>query len=216
MMNKMNLKTKIAQLVLAAALICSFNAEAASLDKVQFGENEGHMVLRSQTVKPANMMCLDDVHSIYVDAHVDPVLDTPVDMVKYAYEQGFLYQVEINFQKSDGQSFMTLMDKLDQKYGKGKLKDRFDKEGGTVEFTSTWAMADKVLCLSYMNNKGFAISTILYGLMILFIFLFLSLLGILSQQKNNIEKLIENTNGARYIVNGNKEECVTKDECPLN
>lgn len=64
-----------------------------------------------------------------------------------------------------------------------------------------------------MNNKGFAISTILYGLMILFIFLFLSLLGILSQQKNNIEKLIENTNGARYIVNGNKEEYVTKDEC---
>ena len=64
-----------------------------------------------------------------------------------------------------------------------------------------------------MNNKGFAISTILYGLMILFIFLFLSLLGILSQQKNNIEKLIENTNGARDIVNGNKEECVTKDEC---
>lgn len=64
-----------------------------------------------------------------------------------------------------------------------------------------------------MNNKGFAISTILYGLMILFIFLFLSLLGILSQQKNNIEKLIENTNGARDIVNGNKEEYVTKDEC---
>ena len=64
-----------------------------------------------------------------------------------------------------------------------------------------------------MNNKGFAISTILYGLMILFIFLFLSLLGILSQQKNNIEKLIENTNGARDIVNGNKEECVTKYEC---
>lgn len=67
-----------------------------------------------------------------------------------------------------------------------------------------------------MNNKGFAISTILYGLMILFIFLFLSLLGILSQQKNNIEKLIENTNGARYIVNGNKEECVTKDECSVD
>ena len=66
-----------------------------------------------------------------------------------------------------------------------------------------------------MNNKGFAISTILYGLMILFIFLFLSLLGILSQQKNNIEKLIENTNGARDIVNGNKEECVTKDECSV-
>lgn len=64
-----------------------------------------------------------------------------------------------------------------------------------------------------MNNKGFAISTILYGLMILFIFLFLSLLGILSQQMNNMEKLIENTNGARYIVNGNKEECVTKYEC---
>ena len=70
-----------------------------------------------------------------------------------------------------------------------------------------------------MNNKGFAISTILYGLMILFIFLFLSLLGILSQQKNNIEKLIENTNGARDIVNGNKEvnfnKCVTKYECSV-
>lgn len=68
-----------------------------------------------------------------------------------------------------------------------------------------------------MNNKGFAISTILYGLMILFIFLFLSLLGILSQQKNNMEKLIENTNGARDIVNANIEvnfnKCVTKDEC---
>ncbi len=68
-----------------------------------------------------------------------------------------------------------------------------------------------------MNNKGFAISTILYGLMILFIFLFLSLLGILSQQKNNMEKLIENTNGARDIVNSNIEvnfnKCVTKDEC---
>ena len=151
----MNLKAKIAQLVLAAALICSVNVEAASLDKIQFGENEGHMVLRSQTVKPTNMMCLDDFHNIYVDAHVDPVLDTPVDMVKYAYEQGFLYQVEINFRQSDGQNFKALLDKLDQKYGKGKLKNRVDKEGGTVEYTSTWAMADKVVCLSYVNNKPF-------------------------------------------------------------
>lgn len=79
-----------------------------------------------------------------------------------------------------------------------------------------------------MNNKGFAISTILYGLMILFLMLFLSLLGILSQQKSNMEKLIENTNGARDIVNGSiingeiddREECINKcngdNECISN
>lgn len=51
-----------------------------------------------------------------------------------------------------------------------------------------------------MNNKGFAITTILYGLLILFCMLLISLLGILSTYKNNMEKLIENTNGARDIL----------------
>ena len=42
-----------------------------------------------------------------------------------------------------------------------------------------------------LNNKGFAISTVLYGTLILFLMLFLSLLGILSQYKSNLEKLVE-------------------------
>ena len=52
-----------------------------------------------------------------------------------------------------------------------------------------------------MNNKGFAITTILYGMMVLFLMLFLSMLGILSTYKDRLEMLIENTNGARDIVN---------------
>lgn len=52
-----------------------------------------------------------------------------------------------------------------------------------------------------LNNKGFAITTILYGTLVLFMLLFVSLPGILSQHKNNLEKLIENTNGAREIIN---------------
>ena len=51
-----------------------------------------------------------------------------------------------------------------------------------------------------MNNKGFAITTILYGLLILFCFLLVSLLGILSTYRGNLEKLIENTNGSRNAV----------------
>lgn len=51
-----------------------------------------------------------------------------------------------------------------------------------------------------LNNKGFAITTILYGTLILFMLLFVSLLGILSQYKKNLERLIEANNGARDIV----------------
>ena len=51
-----------------------------------------------------------------------------------------------------------------------------------------------------LNNTGFAITTILYGTLILFLMLFLSLLGILSQYKSNLEKLVENNNGGRSIV----------------
>lgn len=55
-----------------------------------------------------------------------------------------------------------------------------------------------------LNNKGFAITTILYGALILFLMLFLSLLGILSQYRKNLEKLEEASNGARSIVTMSK------------
>lgn len=51
-----------------------------------------------------------------------------------------------------------------------------------------------------LNNKGFAITTILYGMLILFLLLFVSLLGILNQYRKNLEKLIEENNGTRSIV----------------
>lgn len=52
-----------------------------------------------------------------------------------------------------------------------------------------------------MNNKGFAITTILYGTLILFLLLLVSLLGILSSYNDRLEKLIDNTKGARDIIN---------------
>lgn len=51
-----------------------------------------------------------------------------------------------------------------------------------------------------MNNKGFAITTILYGTLILFMLLLVSLLGILSTYRGNLEKLIDNDSGAREII----------------
>lgn len=51
-----------------------------------------------------------------------------------------------------------------------------------------------------MNNKGFAITTILFGMLVLFCLLLVSLLGILASYKNNMEKLIENRNGARDVI----------------
>lgn len=52
-----------------------------------------------------------------------------------------------------------------------------------------------------MNNKGFAITTILYGTLILFLMLLLSMLGILSTYNDRLEMLIENNNGARFNIN---------------
>lgn len=52
-----------------------------------------------------------------------------------------------------------------------------------------------------MNNKGFAITTVLYGTFLLFMMLLLSMLGILSTYKDKMEILIDNTNGARDIIN---------------
>ena len=65
-----------------------------------------------------------------------------------------------------------------------------------------------------MNNKGFAITTILYGIMVLFCFLLVSLLGILSSYRRTQEKLIENTNGARAIANGNFSDASSSNEEP--
>lgn len=48
-----------------------------------------------------------------------------------------------------------------------------------------------------LNNKGFAITTILYGIMILFIMLLLAMLGILNNYKNNLSKIID---GSRNII----------------
>ena len=52
-----------------------------------------------------------------------------------------------------------------------------------------------------MNNKGFAITTILYGTLILFLMLLLSMLSILSTYKDRLEILIDSNNGARDIIN---------------
>lgn len=61
-----------------------------------------------------------------------------------------------------------------------------------------------------LNNKGFAITTILYGTLILFLLLIVSSLGILSTYKLRMDKLINANNGARSIING--EYTVTNGE----
>lgn len=53
-----------------------------------------------------------------------------------------------------------------------------------------------------MNNKGFAITTVLYGTLILFLMLFLSMLGLLSSFKDRISMLVEKNKGTRDIING--------------
>ena len=42
-----------------------------------------------------------------------------------------------------------------------------------------------------LNNKGFAITSVLYGLLILFVVLTSTNLAILSSKKNNIDKITE-------------------------
>ena len=56
-----------------------------------------------------------------------------------------------------------------------------------------------------MNNKGFAITTVLYGTLILFCLLIISMLGILSTWRNNLDKLIDNSGGSRSIVTMEKK-----------
>ena len=47
------------------------------------------------------------------------------------------------------------------------------------------------------DNRGFAITTIIYGIFILFMFLLVSILGMLSNYSKNVNMLIDNQNGAR-------------------
>lgn len=56
-----------------------------------------------------------------------------------------------------------------------------------------------------MNNKGFAVTTILYGIMVLFCLLLVSLLSILSSYRKTQDKLIDENNGARSIITGTAE-----------
>ena len=60
-----------------------------------------------------------------------------------------------------------------------------------------------------MNNKGFAITTILFGITLVFCMLMVSLLGILSNYRSNLEKLVENTKGARGTIIKTKNTEVT-------
>ena len=81
-----------------------------------------------------------------------------------------------------------------------------------------------------LDNKGFAITTIIYGMLILFMFLLLSVLGMLSGYLKNINILMDSVDGVResatiepicvvgsplemrntYTVNGeyNREKCL--------
>ncbi len=65
-----------------------------------------------------------------------------------------------------------------------------------------------------MNNKGFAITTILYGVLIIFCLLLLSMLGILATYRGNLEKLNEKTNGARDIIANKANASVEPIEPP--
>lgn len=51
-----------------------------------------------------------------------------------------------------------------------------------------------------LNNRGFAITTILYGTMLLFMFLLIAMLGILASYSDNLDLLINESNGARDII----------------
>ena len=56
-----------------------------------------------------------------------------------------------------------------------------------------------------LNNKGFAITSVLYGLLILFVVLVGTYLTILSAQKNRVDTLVEGIE-----ENYNSETCVDK------
>ena len=62
-----------------------------------------------------------------------------------------------------------------------------------------------------MNNKGFAITTMLYGTFLVFLLLMLVMFNLLNNFKTNMDKLIEGNGGAREIV-GIKCSDIVKDD----
>lgn len=63
-----------------------------------------------------------------------------------------------------------------------------------------------------MNNRGFAITTILFGITLLFCLLLVSLLGILSNYRGNLEKLVEGVNGSGGARNLIIKKPIEKDD----
>ena len=56
-----------------------------------------------------------------------------------------------------------------------------------------------------LNNKGFAITSVLYGLLILFVVLTSTYLAILSSKKNNIDKITEDLEEDYFLVKKSKK-----------
>ena len=54
--------------------------------------------------------------------------------------------------------------------------------------------------MNKLNNKGFAITTILFGTMLLFMLLLAALLSILSVYRKNMELLTDDVNGIRSKI----------------
>ena len=52
-----------------------------------------------------------------------------------------------------------------------------------------------------LNNKGFAITSVLYGLLILFVVLTSTYLAVLSTKKNNIDKITEDLEEEYFASN---------------
>lgn len=63
-----------------------------------------------------------------------------------------------------------------------------------------------------LNNKGFAITTVLYGLLILFVILVSSYLLVLSARKNRIDKIIENAETEYNEKNATDNNSITVDD----
>lgn len=151
------IKTKIAQVILVLALTLGgvFSAQAASLDQAVFGQSGEQLVAQSTTAKPANLICVTDNEFIFTDTHVDPFMNTKIDVVKYAFTYNKLYFIEVNFKKSSINDYSKLLQSMEAEYGVDKEKDTFNKKTGDAEVSCTWELKGKTMILSYMKNKDF-------------------------------------------------------------
>ena len=151
------IKAKIAQITLAIAMTFggAVSAQAASLDQVVFGQSSEETMAQSATLKPANMSCLKDNQFMMSDTKVDAFLNTEIDVVKYAFAYNQLYNIEVNFKKSNIDAYNKLMKRMTDKYGKGKENVSYNKETGDAEICCTWQMDGKIMQLSFMKNEEF-------------------------------------------------------------